>query len=131
MKPVLSQFELHKRMKRFLDDPRRPISIRYFAELAGLSYDTINNVFVHRTYAMTPEVQTRISYALHRLERGDVEVMVRRNRTRFLKYNETDKPVFRKTYRLELGPEGIKLGTGLRNRADYSHATLKEQFDGD
>jgi len=131
MNAVLSKQELYRRMSRYMTDPRKPISIAFFAELAGVSKSTIENVFLRRDTPMSAEVQVRVSRALQRLERGDVEVMVRRNRIRFLKYNETDKPVFRKTYRLELGPEGIKLGTGLRNRADYSHATLKEQFDGD
>lgn len=131
MKPVLSQQELYKRMTRFFNDPRKPLSVKYFAELAGLSRDTIEAVFLRREYPMSPEVQVRVSRALERMERGDVELMVRRNQTRFLKYNETEKPVFRKTYRLAIGPEGLKLNVGLRNRADYSQTTFKEQLDGD
>ena len=78
---------------------------------------------------MSEESQVRMSRALQRLERGDVTVMRNRNRTKYLQYNTTPKPRVVRGYGLKLDGGKITLNIGLKNKADFSNRTFKEQME--
>jgi len=70
-----------------------------------------------------------MSRALMRLERGDVTVMRNRNRTKYLQYNRDPKPRMVRGYGLKLDGGKITLNLGVKNRADFSKPTFKEQME--
>jgi AraC-like DNA-binding protein len=130
MKDVLSKAEIYRRMARYLEQESRVVSVRFLAQLAGLSERLIFGIFVGGTHTMSEETQVRMSYALKRLERGDVTVMQNRNRTKFLQYNNTPKPRVVRGYGLKLEGGKITLNVGLKNKADFSKRTFREQMEG-
>jgi hypothetical protein len=79
---------------------------------------------------MSEESQVRMSRALERLERGDVTVMRNRNQTKYLQYNSTPKPRIVRGYGLQLDGGKISLKIGLKNKANFSNPTFKEQMEG-
>ena len=126
---VLSKAEIYRRMARYLEEEDRLMSVKFLAELAGLSDRLIYGVFVGGTHPMTEETQARMSRALMRLERGDVTVMRNRNQTKYLQYNTQPKPRMVRGYGLKLDGGKITLNLGVKNRADFSKPTLKEQME--
>ena len=129
MNEVLSKAEIYRRMERYLEEEDRIMSVKFLAELAGLSERLIFGIFVGGTHTMSEESQVRMSRALQRLERGDVTVMRNRNRTKYLQYNTTPKPRVVRGYGLKLDGGKITLNIGLKNKADFSNRTFKEQME--
>ena len=129
MNEVLSKAEIYRRMERYLEEEDRIMSVKFLAELAGLSERLIFGIFVGGTHTMSEESQVRMSRALQRLERGDVTVMRNRNRTKYLQYNQQPKPRVVRGYGLKLDGGKITLNIGLKNRADFSKRTFKEQME--
>ena len=129
MNEVLSKAEIYRRMERYLEEENRVMSVKFLAELAGLSERLIFGIFVGGTHTMSEESQVRMSRALERLERGDVTVMRNRNRTKYLQYNTTPKPRVVRGYGLKLDGGKITLNIGLKNRANFSNPTFKEQME--
>ena len=127
---VMSKAEIYRRMERYLEEEDRIMSVKFLAELAGLSERLIFGIFVGGTHTMSEETQVRMSRALERLERGDVTVMRNRNQTKYLQYNSTPKPRVVRGYGLKLDAGKISLKIGLKNRADFSKRTFKEQMEG-
>jgi len=126
---VLPKKELMRIIKRFLTDERRGISYKLFAELCGLSEDTLKNVFIHETSPMSETTQRRVSKAYEHWRRGDVAVMELRDRTRIVEYRKEAKPRLAKGYGLQVQGGEIKLKLGIRNKAEYDE-TLDEQLRG-
>lgn len=130
MNEVLSKAEIRRRMARFLEEGNRAMSMKFLGELAGLSERLIFGMFVGNTHAISEESQVRMSRALLRLERGDVTVMRNRNRTKYLQYNREPKPRVVRGYGLKLDGGKITLNVGLKNKANFSERTFREQMEG-
>lgn len=128
MKKPLPKAELYKRMERFAADKKKALSWEYFSDLAGVDVNHLRNIFINRTAVLTEYVQIRVSKALERLENGDVTLMRNRHSERFLQYNQTPKPRMVKSTDLVLRDGKIELKIGIKNRNDYSEATLGEQL---
>jgi hypothetical protein len=124
---VMSRAEIYRQMEHYLNDDNKIISVRFFAELAGCSMDTIYTVFKYKEYPLSEIMQIRISRALEKLKRGEVRVMRNRDRTHELHYLKKAKPVMTKGYALSLTGGKIGLKIGPHNRADYSQAGLMEK----
>jgi len=129
MNDVLSKAEIYRQMARYLEEEDRVMSVKFLAELAGLSERLIFGIFIGDTHTMSEETQVRMSRALMRLERGDVTVMRNRNRTKYLQYNRDPKPRMVRGYGLKLDGGKITLNIGVKNRDDFSKPTFKEQME--
>lgn len=129
MKNVLSKAEIYRRMERYLEEEDRVMSVRFLAELAGISERLIFGIFVGGTHTMSEESQVRMSRALERLERGDVTVMRNRNNTKYLQYNKVPKPRMVRGYGLKLDGGKITLNIAPKNRADFSKPNFREQME--
>lgn len=118
--------DLMQRMSRFIKDEKRGISIRLFADLCGVTDRYIWMVFKENTMPLSEVLQKRVSKALQSLERGEVAVMERIDLTRKVEYRKKPKPRYIKSCKLVLGPNGICLKVGVRNKSDYSQPRLDE-----
>ena len=128
--PPLSKRELKRQIKRFLKDPDRGISQELFAQLAGINREHMLDVFIYETELLTEYVQMRVSKAYQQWKAGDVKVMQRIDRTRYVDYRKESKPVFVPRTGLQVTSEGIKIKVGMVNRHDYSEITLDEALRG-
>lgn len=128
MKPPFTKAELYRHMDHFAADNKKALSWRFLGELAGLDPDHLRNVFLTKSVPLTEYVQIRVSRALQRLADGDVTVMQNRFKERYLQYNQTPKPRMVKENKLVLKDGQIGLKVGIKNRNDYSEATLQEQM---
>lgn len=104
-----------------LADEKRGISIARFADLCGVHYTTLYNVFVHETESLSEYVQRRVNIGYDKWRSGRVTVMKRPDNTRYLVVGKDPAPVLRKHTGLQYTPDkGFTVVTGLRNRLDYS-----------
>jgi hypothetical protein len=126
-----SKADLKIWMWRFLNDPNKIISGELFAELAGVSYQSIKDVFMYKKYPVSHLMQIKVSRAAEKVEAGDVTVMMNRDRTRFVQYNQESKPPLKRETRLSFDGGEFKIKLGIVNRADYSRPTLKEELKGE
>jgi len=127
---IIPKNELKTQVLRFIDNKNRGISLRLFCELAGIDLRTLMDVFVREEYPMTEYVQIRVSKAYNSWKNGEVAVMEKRNRERFVTYRKEPKPALIRGYGLEVSDGKIKLNVGIKNRNDYSTPTLEEQLRG-
>lgn len=123
---VYSKKDLMERMARFFKDKKRGISIKLFADLCGVTERLLWMVFNEKTAPLSETLQRRVSKALQSLERGDIAVMERIDLTRKVEYRKKPKPRYIKSCKLVLGPNGIGLKVGVRNKFDYSNPRLDE-----
>lgn len=130
MQQTFSKQDLKKIIKKFIMDKDRGISIRLFAELAGLSQGHFLNVFVYETDPITEITQRRVDKAYKAYINGEVVVMQNRNGTRYVEYRKQPKMLFTKTTTLSMTPDGIKISLGVKPKYDYSTKTLDEQLGG-
>ena len=72
MQPALSKHELKRVIQQFLKDPNRGISIRLFAELAGMSQGHLQDVFLYQTEPVSETVQRRVDKAYKAYINGEV-----------------------------------------------------------
>ena len=128
--PVLPKHELLRIMQRFLDDPTRAISIAMFAQLAGLSTETIKEVFINEAYPMSEMVQIRVSKAYKAWLNGEVAVIRNPNGTKYVEYRKTPRQALKKELGLKLVDGKFKIKLGVRPKYDYSGLTLVEQIEG-
>ena len=128
MMQVIPKAELLKLVKRFLADPNRAMSIDLFAELAGLSKNTIVNVFQNETHPMTEITQRRVSKAYKSVVNGEVIVMQNKDKTRFIQYRKEPQLRLVKSNRISLVNGNLKVQLGVVNRNDYSRQNLDEQL---
>ena len=125
---VIPKAELLQLVKRFLADPNRAMSIDLFAELAGLSKNTIVNVFQNETHPMTEITQRRVSKAYKSVVNGEVIVMQNKDKTRFIQYRKEPQLRLVKSNRISLVNGNLKVQLGVVNRNDYSRQNLDEQL---
>jgi hypothetical protein len=130
MQPVIGRQELYRIMDNFLKDENRGISIRLFAELCGLSKQTILVVFVRKEERMTEKTQRRVSMAYTNWKNGEVAVMQNRDKTRFVQYRKEAKPKLARSMAIEFVNGSVKIKTGIRNKGDYSDYDINEQLTG-
>lgn len=128
MTPVLTKRELMRIMERFFADENRGISIKLFAELCGLHYMTIRDVFITHREPLTENVQRRVSRAYQHWKDGQVAIMQNRDKTKFVEYRKTPKPRMTRSLGLKLVNGEIKVNVSIKNRADYSLPTLDESI---
>jgi GH15 family glucan-1,4-alpha-glucosidase len=128
MMQVIPKAELLQLVKRFLADPNRAMSIDLFAELAGLSKNTIVNVFQNETHPMTEITQRRVSKAYKSVVNGEVIVMQNKDKTRFIQYRKEPQLRLVKSNRISLVNGNLKVQLGVVNRNDYSRQNLDEQL---
>lgn len=126
---VTSKAELYRQMHRFQEDSRSAFSWKMLSELTGISTATLRKVFVYRTDPMTETTQIRVSKALKQIASGDVTVMYNKDRSRFLKYNQTPKPRVSRGYKVRMIDGKLVMQPTLVNRNDYSEPSLKEQLE--
>lgn len=129
MNPVIPKAELRVLLKRFFEDQDRGISLRMFAELAGLPKTAIIEIF-YKDEEMTQRSQIRLSKAYHAWKNGEVRVMQNRDRTRFVEYRDKPKPVVVRSTKIVVDNGKIKLQISPTNPRDYSGKTLDEQLRG-
>ena len=120
--------ELYRMMDRFHKDPKRVISWHFLAEMTGLSEKHLKDVFVNKKHPLTEMIQIRVSYAMRRIEAGEVQIMQNHDRTRFIQYNKENKPKIVRSNGLRVQNGQIRLKLGLRNANDYSDETFDEQL---
>ena len=120
--------ELYRMMDRFHKDPKRVISWHFLAEMTGLSEGHLKDVFVNKKHPLTEMIQIRVSYAMRRIEAGEVQIMQNHDRTRFIQYNKENKPKIVRSNGLRVKNGQIRLKLGLRNANDYSDETFDEQL---
>lgn len=126
----LSKRELTKHMQRFNADKDRGISIPLFCELAGISKTLFQQVFIWGEEPLTENVQRRVSKAYQQWRAGNVKVMKRIDRTRYVDYRKESQPVYMPKMGLQVTSEGIKIKVGMTNRHDYSEISLDEALRG-
>ena len=122
--------ELMRQMERFLADRKRGITIKEFAELAGLHENIIKTVFVSKTQPMTERTQVRVNRALHEWMAGNVKVMWSNGRGKYVDYRKQAKVPLMPYYGLKITPDGIKLDIRMKNRHYYGDQTLDEALGG-
>ena len=120
--------ELYRMMDRFHKDPKRVISWHFLAEMTGLSEGHLKDVFVNKKHPLTEMIQIRVSYAMRRIEAGEVQIMQNHDRTRFIQYNKENKPKIVRSNGLRVQNGQIRLKLGLKNANDYSDETFDEQL---
>ena len=120
--------ELYRMMDRFHKDPKRVISWHFLSEMTGLSEGHLKDVFVNKKHPLTEMIQIRVSYAMRRIEAGEVQIMQNHDRTRFIQYNKENKPKIVRSNGLRVQNGQIRLKLGLRNANDYSDETFDEQL---
>jgi hypothetical protein len=116
-------------MKRFLLDPKRGISKKLFAEVAGISEFHLEDVFQFQTLPLTNYVQVRVSKALKAWQNGEIAIMKNADRTKFVQYRRKPEPVMKRSMGLQLVNGELKINVGIKNKFDYSQPDLKEQFE--
>lgn len=130
MSQLLSKKELLRQIKAFLSDRDKGISHNHFADLCGISETLLKEVFVYNRLPLSENVQIRVNRAYDHWKAGNVRIMQRPDRTRYVDYRREPKPVITPSMGLKVTSEGIKLKIGPRNRHDYSDISLDEQLRG-
>lgn len=128
--PGLSKAELKRQVKRFCENKERGISLALFADLCGVSKHHFFQVFLHEAEPLTENLQRRVNKAFEAVKNGEVRVMQRKDKTRFIEYRREPKPVFLPKMGLKMTSEGLKVSVGMVNRHDYSQPDLDEQLRG-
>ena len=129
MQKVIPKRELVRLVHRFLKNKDRGISVHLFAQLCGISPEHLKDVFLYQTEPLSETFQRRVSKGFISYMNGEVAVMQNQDKTRFVEYRKIAKPIFKKTYNLQLVGGEIKLNLGIRNKHDYSLETLDEQLE--
>ena len=122
--------ELMSIVRRFIRNKERGISIKLFAQAAGVNHLHFLDVFWYRTEPLTEKMQIRVNKALRDLRAGRVKVMRRPDRTHYVDYRREDAPVMRPKIGLVKTADGIKIRIGMKNRSDYSDIDLDEAMRG-
>ena len=128
-KRVYPKTELKRIIKRFFQDKNRGISIKLFAELAGVSHLYLRDIFLYETEPLSEMVQRRVDKAYKAWVNGEVAIMQNQDRTRFVQYRKEAKPVMQKTTGLQLVNGQFKVSLGVKPKYDYSGLTLDEQLE--
>ena len=128
--PIMPKAQLLREIKRFLKDNNRGISRPLFAELCGISFTLLRDVFVYEIVPMTENTQILVSRGYAAYKRGEVAIMQNRDNTRFVQFRKEPKPIYERSTSLQVVDGQIKIKVGIRNAADYSGSDLNEQLGG-
>jgi len=128
MQQALSKHELKRVIQQFLKDPNRGISIRLFAELAGMSQGHLQDVFLYQTEPVSETVQRRVDKAYKAYVNGEVSVMQNKDGSRYIEYRKVARPLMKKSLGLQVTGDGIKINLGVKPKFNYGHYTLDEQL---
>lgn len=126
----MTKKELRAAIARFMADNKKVVSQRLLCELAGISADTFQNVFVNGKTELTVTTQLRLEKALLAIERGEVVVTQKHDQTRHISYRRRAEPEFRRGFTLTLKNGGIGIKTGLQNVNSYRGKTFLEELEG-
>ena len=127
---IISKATLMRLMDRFYADKRRGISIALFAELAGVSETTLNDVFRDKISPLSEYVQRRVSKAYLSWMQGEVAVMQNYDRSRFVQYRKEKKPMLRRNMAVTVIDGKMRLKIGIKNKADYTDYDIDEKLRG-
>jgi AraC-like DNA-binding protein len=127
---MMTKAQVREAVERFIADPNRTMSERLLCELAGISRDTFRDVFKHKIQGLTPMVQLRMERALTALEKGDVTIFQKKDRSRYISYRKEAKLPLKPSVGLTVKNGQIGLKIGPRNVNCYTSPTLKEQLEG-
>jgi hypothetical protein len=130
MSQPLNKKELKRQIKAFLSDKHKGISHNHFADLCGISESLLKQVFVYETLPLSEVVQARVNKGYEQWKAGNVRIMQRPDRTRYVDYRKEPKPNIVPSMGLRVTTEGIKLKIGPRNRHDYGYTSIDEQLGG-
>ena len=122
--------ELLEWFRRFWADSDRGIGMDLLVEFTGVSKKTFEEVVRRGNRPMQDWVQSALSKFAHEWEAGMIEVYMRPNRTKAIRYRREPKLDLRPSVGLQVVGGEIRLNVGMRNRAQYMTPTLKEQLDG-
>lgn len=128
MQPALSKHELKRVIQQFLKDPNRGISIRLFAELAGMSQGHLQDVFLYQTEPVSETVQRRVDKAYKAYVNGEVSVMQNKDGSRYIEYRKVARPLMKKSLGLQVTGDGIKINLGVKPKFNYGQYNLDEQL---
>lgn len=128
--PPLTKKELLVQIKRFCEDKDRGIALHHFAEICGISLDTLKKVFMKQEDPLTEYIQVRVNKGYSEWKAGNVRVMVYPDRSKKVEYRKRRLPPILKDMRLQVSDGQLKLRIGPRNRHDYSVPSLDEQLRG-
>lgn len=128
MQPALSKHELKRVIHQFLKDPNRGISIRLFAELAGMSQGHLQDVFLYQTEPVSETVQRRVDKAYKAYVNGEVSVMQNKDGSRYIEYRKVARPLMKKSLGLQVTGDGIKINLGVKPKFNYGQYNLDEQL---
>ena len=128
MQPALSKHELKRVIQQFLKDPNRGISIRLFAELAGMSQGHLQDVFLYQTEPVSETVQRRVDKAYKAYVNGEVSVMQNKDGSRYIEYRKVARPLMKKSLGLQVTNDGIKINLGVKPKFNYGQYNLDEQL---
>ena len=102
--------------------------MKLFADLCGVNKAHLLDVFKYRCEPLTEYMQRRVAKGYEAWKNGEVAIMQRRDKTKYVEYRREAKPRILPTAGLQMinGKIGIRLG--MRNIDDYSQPPL---FEGD
>ena len=122
--------ELLRQVNRFLLDRKRGITIKQFAELSGLDYSLIKDVFIYQNMPMTERTQVRVTRAFNEWMAGNVKIMYSHAKGTYVDYRKQSKVPLMPHYGIKVTPDGIKMDIRMKNRHYYGDNTLDEALGG-
>lgn len=128
MDNVLPKRELLRQLRLFKDDEKRGISMKHFADAAGVNHEHMLRI-IRGEIDLTEYMQRRLHKTLREFKEGKIVVMQNRNRTHTVEYRRVAKPVAKRHYGISFENGEFKLKLGLRQKGDYSAPTLSEQMN--
>jgi hypothetical protein len=128
MYTAMPKAELLKTIKKMLADQERGISVRSFAELAGMSERHLWDVFVYETATLTEVTQRRVTNAYNAWKNGYVAIMRGKDRHIYPDYRREARPRAYRGMKIDLKNGQIGLKVGVFNRCNYDEMTLEDLF---
>lgn len=125
---VTPKRQLLVEIKRFIKDQDRGISLKLFAELCGINKQHLLDVFFYRKHPLTEYIQIRVSKGYKAWKNGEVAIMQRQDKTKYVEYRRTAQPRTVNGAGLQVVNGAIKIRLGVRNLGDYSAPSLDEQL---
>ena len=125
---VMPKTELLTVVGRFLQDENRGISVNLFCELAGISEETLRQVFLRHAYPMSEQVQRRVSKAYKAWMAGEVAIMQARDTSKYVEYRRDPRPRYGRTQRLHVVNGKIQLDIGIRSKHDLYKNRIDDQL---
>lgn len=126
----LSKAQLRVEMRRFIQDRERGISLDCFAEICGMSKDTLTKVFIQETRPLSEWVQIRINRGYAEWKKGNIRTMRTSNGTLYADYRKQPVSPLVQHMGIVYTDGAFHVQIGPKNRHDYSSPTLDEALKG-